>query len=616
MKKHLIGPDLPLKVLISPISNRIRIGFWIVGILLGIIQSTANLYTLSSDDIVAYLDVANLYLKGDWIEAVNGNWSPLYSWLLGLALGIFHATPPWEFPIVKLVNFLTYVLTFFGFEFLLREIILQIRNPELCSNREPENLYVISAEIPTLYAERGMGDKGILDSKLKSIESIWLALAYSLFIFSSLRWIGVNCDTPDMSTAGLIYLGSGLILRIKRQPQSWLNFLVLGGVLAFGYFSKAAMFPLAFVFILISLFSIGNFSKGLTKALATLLVFLLITGPYITALSIKKGHLTFSETGKLSYVWLVYPGNYQIPDNHWQGGPSGFGTPQHPSRKIFDSPEVFEFAEPIPGTYAPWTDPSYWYEGLTPQFNFGGLQRITVQNSLFYLKKFLGVFALTYLVLLYSSDRPKAMLRDLRENWQLLSIAIAGLGIYMVSTDFVRNTMPGQPSTRFIAAFVVVLFCGILSSIKFSTFAAPKKLTQILLLAIGVVIGFSISFNPTKILSKIVHRESNFHLIVATEIGKSGLKSGDKVAIFGDNLDHVFWARLARVRIIAQLPKADEFWVRDETTRAAILNKLKQAGAIAVVQKKMSDDPSSTLNTSNSDWQKVGKTGYYINLLK
>jgi hypothetical protein len=601
-----MAPALALKF---PIFNKISIGFWIAGILFGVVQAASGLYQLSTDDAVAYLDVADLYLKGDWVGAVNGNWSPLYSWLLALALGIFQPTSAWEYPLLKLVNFLIYVLAFASFEFLLREILWQIHNPESYSTHERRNLNLIPTATPKLEVDSETGGAKNLRFTLRSVETIWLALAYALFIFTSLCWIGLNCDTPDMSTTGLIYLATGLILRIKRQPQRWLNFLLLGVVLAFGYFSKAAMFLVGFIFILISLCSTENFSKGLTKAIAALLVFLLISAPYITALSIKKGFPTFSETGKFSYVTLVYPGHYKIPDKHWQGSPPGFGTPKHPTRQIFDHPDVFEFAEPIHGTYAPWVDPTYWYEGITPQFNLVGLGQIAVKNAVFYFKNFLGLFAVSYLILLYCSDRRKIMLKSLLENWQMLAIAITGLGLYMVATDFVVNNWGGQPSTRFIAAFVVVLFCGISPSIKFSTVMATKRVSKLLVLAITVALLFNVGSSSVRGFHKI-RRESNFYANVAIEIGKLGVKQGDQVAILGDE-KHVYWARLARVRIIAQLPEVKEFWQKDATTKGKILNKFKQAGAIAVVQL-----PHVDFNDSSHSWQEVGKTGYHINLLK
>src|SRR5207244_11393935 len=54
----------------------------------------------------------------------------------------------------------------------------------------------------------------------------------------------------------------------------------------------------------------------------------------------------------------------------WQGGTPGYGKPRHPTRLIYPTPPVYEFAGPIGGTYPMWTDPSYWYTGVRARFNW------------------------------------------------------------------------------------------------------------------------------------------------------------------------------------------------------------------------------------------------------
>ena len=39
----------------------------------------------------------------------------------------------------------------------------------------------------------------------------------------------------------------------------------------------------------------------------------------------------------------------------------------HPSRKILDTPPIYEFATPVKGTLPIWYDPSYWTEGAVPR---------------------------------------------------------------------------------------------------------------------------------------------------------------------------------------------------------------------------------------------------------
>lgn len=83
-----------------------------------------NRYRLASDDAIAYLDIGDAYLRGEWKEAINGYWSPLYSWLLGLTRSVLNPSPSWEFFVVKIVNFLIYLFALVGFEFFLSELLL------------------------------------------------------------------------------------------------------------------------------------------------------------------------------------------------------------------------------------------------------------------------------------------------------------------------------------------------------------------------------------------------------------------------------------------------------------------------------------------------------------
>ena len=111
--------------------RNIKLFFWTLGLLLAFLQAVANRNSPSTLDIIAYLDVADAYLRGDWGQAINGNWSPLYSWLLALALGILKPSPFWEFPMVKLVNFLVFVFSFASLP-----VSLKVRCPNFVDRAE------------------------------------------------------------------------------------------------------------------------------------------------------------------------------------------------------------------------------------------------------------------------------------------------------------------------------------------------------------------------------------------------------------------------------------------------------------------------------------------------
>jgi hypothetical protein len=571
--------------------REIRIFFWFSGILIGALQAVRYRYELSSNDIIAYLDIADAYLKGDWDNAINGNWSPLYSWILAFFDLLLKPSDSWQFPFVKLVNFIIFIFTFASFEFFLRHFYGYFRKQIL---KEPK-------------------------ASFSSPEWVWLCLGYSLFLLSSLQWIRVYCDTPDMLNAGFIYLSTGIVLRIYRYPEEWLNFLALGGALALGYFSRAAMFPLGFCFLIASLFTTGKLRKALPRMLAALMVFLLISSPYVVTLSLKKGDLTFSETGKLSYVWYVYPTMRVIPDTLWYGEHPEFGTPKNPIRKIFENPDVFEFGEPISGTYPLWTDPSYWYEGIITRFHLRASLKMLILNIQFYWGMFLGALVFSYLTFILWSNRSKSALRNLITSWPLLFLSISGLTVYALSTNFLVNNYAKQPSSRFIAAFIVVLFLEIYSTIRLPNLKSTKSIITSLTLATVVFVFLQLSPGLAKDASAITFKkQENVHWQVAEEMKRLGLKSGEKIAFFG-NEDHrsyhIYWARLAGVKIVAQLEKPEEFWKTEKIVQTRVLESLETAGVRVAIQAGM---PFPINSVNDVGWQKLDNTGntqYYAYFL-
>jgi hypothetical protein len=561
----------------------LKLIFWSVAIVLGLLQVWRYRYTLSSDDAIAYLDIGDAYLKGDWKTAINGYWSPLYAWVLGVALAILKPSAYWEFFVVKLVNFFAYLFALIGFEFFLRELIFY-RNTKISKN--------ISEKI------------------LQIPEWIWIVSGYLLFLWSTLRWTPLFCDTPDMFTAALVYFAAGIVLRLRSRSSSWIAFIALGGTLAFAYFSKAVMFPVSTVFFAISAFSTSNLKRILPRVLVAFLVFAIVTAPYVTALSLKKGRFTFSDTGKLAHAWLVTGG--VTPYRYWQGNDPGWGTPEHPPRVIFNHPYVLEFATPIGGTYPLWHDASYWYEGLKFQFNLTQQLAISLKNCFFYWQYFLGSLTIGYLFLILVGGSFWGSFQDLFRHWRLLSLAVAGLGAYAIGIDMVvADAGFAQPSTRYIAPFIVLLFAGVFTSIRLPNSQRAKRLIAGTTLVILVVIGSKLALQGVKDTWAIVNDpRPHIHWMVTESLQKSGLKAGERIAVLGSYIyPNYYWARLLRVKIIAEVIDEKDFWYSSPARRIKVLKAIKETGAKAIVQRQGVPVPNSELKQG---WQKVGETDYYV----
>jgi hypothetical protein len=97
-----------MKVPVSYTGTRIRRLFWSLAILLGFLQAWASRMTLI-DDATSYLDMGDYSWRGRWWMAFNGLWNPLNAVILGLGIRLFRPSPYWEYPLVHLILFLTFL---------------------------------------------------------------------------------------------------------------------------------------------------------------------------------------------------------------------------------------------------------------------------------------------------------------------------------------------------------------------------------------------------------------------------------------------------------------------------------------------------------------------------
>ncbi len=557
---------------------------WLVAIGLGLLHAWVYRYVMGSDGI-SYLDMGDAYLRGDWQMAINGYWSPLYSWLLGAALLVLKPSPYWEFPVVHLVNFIIYLGALLCFAFLLNEVIRHQR---------------VQAD-----AVAGGGLVGLS-------AWAWVVLGYTLFMWTSLELITLLNVTPDMCVAAFVYLAAGLIVRMRRGVSGWLTFVALGLVLGFGYLAKAAMFPLAFVFVGVSWWAVGGGRRGAWRAAVAAAVFLVVSSPFLIALSWAKGRVTFGDSGKLSYIWYVNEIGYR----HWQGEPTGSGTPKHPTRKVMEEPRVYEFGSPVGGTYPHWYDPSYWYDGLAPRFDL--IRHI--KNMLwrpylysFFLFALHGSLVIGLFTLFYMSGRGWRIVRDVAANWFLLVPALACFAMYMQV----------YVETRFVGSFVTLLLLGLFSSVRLSDSPESRRLVACVMIIVVAMFGLTVgpsnaraAYTAAREIARGPDAAPNVYWQIAEELKRMGLQPGDKVASLNySNNDNVYWSRLAKAQIVAEMfsdayrKDEDDFWTADEAVRARIIETFAKAGANIIVA-----NAAPSWATAEG-WQRIGNTEHYVYFL-
>jgi hypothetical protein len=565
------------KLLFTPLSGslskRLVIGFWLASIGMGALQAWDARFRMTADGI-SYIDVADAYLRGDWAMAINGYWGPLYSWLIAFAMLVLKPSSYYEFQLVHLVNFVIYVFTLGCFHFFIKHLITYNRN----------RLGEVSQITRVIFPEWA-----------------WIVLGYSLFLHGSLIMIGVWEESPDMLVAAFVYLASGMILRIRMGMTHYGSYALLGAVLGFGYFAKAFMFPMAFVFLLVGSFSTGSLKKALPRIMLSFVIFLIIASPLITALSISRDRLTFGDAGSYSYWFWTNGYNFY----HWDGEPPGSGTPMNPPRKIYDDPVIYEFGTPFNASYPLWYDPTYWNDGLETHFDLKEQLQAITRSIKTYYPIFYPKFAVVMfgsLVLFLMGRRRWLFFADIAKHYNLIVPAITALCLYaLVSVD-----------PRYVSPFVILLWLGILSGIVLPDSNDSRRLLKYLVVLMTLVMMIV----TTRHFMKIDAPESHVHWHVADSLNKMGLEPGDKVASIGNSHAH-FWARIAKVHIVAEIPyseipyKKDEgdFWNTGRAVKPEMFEAFRSTGAKIIVTNGV------PAGITPSGWERIPNTDYYFYML-
>lgn len=573
--------------------SRLRRIAWILVVVMGLVQAWAGRHFMNPDG-VSYLDVGDKYFQQDWTWAINAYWSPLYSWVLGAALFVLRPSSYWEYPVVHLVNFLLYLLCFVCFEFLLHQII------RYQSERgEP--------------FERTSADESFLPTWA------WQATGYVLFLWCTLVLITIDVVTPDMCVAASVFLLSGLLIRIRLQPERWTLFVWFGIALGVAYLAKAVMFPLAFVFLLVSLFSLGNIRKALPRVVLAGVLFLLVSAPFLLALHRAKGRWTFGESGRLAYAWLIDGTEAYI---HWRGLPAGTGVPLHPTNKIFDRPSAYEFAQPIKSTYPPWYDSSYWNEGLVGRFNPRGQIKVIKEGLLAYYAVFVNspvgmAFLVTFLVFqLYNGRRVWTWIVRIR-YWQLVIPSLAALSMYALI----------HVETRYIGAYIVLVWLALLSSVRFGPDDGSRRLKTAGVLALviasmTVVVAKQLIPAVSTLPDVFRHEDGSAsrYWLVANGLEQMGVKPGDQIAFIGTGFGSgSFWGRLAKVQIIAEITAGsdmavrddvEEFWHSNNEVKRQVIEAFSKTGAKVIVADKIPP------GVDYPGWQRIGNSDHYVYFLR
>ncbi len=546
-----------------------RIFFWCLALVLGLLHVWARRNDVAPDSI-SYIEIAWATARSGLHQIVNAYWSPLYPFLLSIVFRYFHPLVQWEFTAAHLLNFAVYVASLASFEQFLRELILLRRT----SGESPEKSLPVSPR------------------------EVWI-WGYVFFLWASYFWLGAEWVTPDLCVAVLVYLASALLFRIRRGGGNWLVFVGLGALLGLGYLAKAAMLPLSFVF-LFSAFCLGRiagatFRAAALRTLAAAGVFAVFALPLVLALSAMKGRPTFGDSGSIAYTEYIDRATKIV---HWQGQPLGTGTPAHPTRKIFSDPPVYEFAAPIQGSYPPWYDPSYWYEGVRPHFLLNGQLWALFRSANLYLKIFSksGALWVVLVAVWVAGRRTLAWGRFAPGAWLVILPSVAALAMYsLVLVEF-----------RYVAPFALMLMLWTLARVRIVAGAEPQLLRRfhlVVILAPALAVGWAVARD----LYDVIRNKPYEPWVVAQQLHAMGIAPGTDMGSLGSGGD-AYWAHLAGVRIVVEIPYTDlpRFIAADAARRQQVFALFSSVGARAVITRN-----ADAANPADG-WRQIPGTHHFI----
>lgn len=503
--------------------------WWVVAASWGIFN--AQLYRdWMNPDGISYLDLASEALKNGPQALVNPHWGPLYPGLIALWELILRPSPIHEFAYLHGLNAVIYLFAAIAFGLFLRELIL------------------------FRAAERGT----------LSRQGAFIAFAFALFCLYTNGDILPFAATPDILLSATVFGAAACFFRIWRAPST-AAYAVLGCVLALGYLSKSVMLPIGIVLLGILFARRPSSRLHSRNVLLAGAIMLLLCTPQIVMVSMRVGHPSIGETGKLNYLWWVQGIR---PYQGWTGTPDG-DAPIHGPRLVMSNPEVLEFGQPIAGTYPLWYDPVYWYAGAKIRFDPSQQWKATKLSLTFYKKYFpdlkypLAGLAVFVVLALFMRKKPSSA-----EAWFVLW-PLSSLLIYALLVTEVR----------YIAPWLTLLFVGACSAV----WARNRIAERLLLILLAVVIVGPRLIELSKAASGLAKsRVTSMDVRVAQELNAYGIRAGDPVAIVGTGFDH-YYARIARVRIVAQVTNGRDLWTRSQTSAQGVERALAELGAKALI---------------------------------
>jgi hypothetical protein len=535
----------------SDLTRTLRYLVWFGTVCCAVIQALAARHSFDADGI-AYQNIADACLRGEWHSLINGYWSPGYPFLLALWFKLFHPVS-YHVPLtVRWFGVVSVIFSLFAFEIFVSAFLMFRKR---VSSDDQQTAGPISDDLIRI-------------------------MSYVFFLWITVFMVPASLDHPDIWMFAFYLLASAFCLRVSADSAApWWQFALLGLALGLAYLVKAIMLPLAFCFFAALLFQKGFSRQPLTKLAIAVAAFLIVSLPFVTALSLSKGRLTYGDAGAINYL-AVIAGPQQ---------PNSTLTPQQiESYGLSASPHIADYSGILGlGTYPPWADPSFGYTPAPFRLRLRQqLNRIHVVLR-FYFDLFavqLGSLLCGLLVLVFYADSLSSFASRFFKLSVLWLPACAGFILYsLVRVD-----------ARFLPGFTVALLAAVLAAARFRDAEQGNRLSACVVAAIAILLLSQVVVQVGHDALKLPARENNYaDWQVAEKLASLGIKPGDRVSYLGDTLTNHAWAYLAHVAIAAEIPKEDVSWLADRGIKVLVTRQV----------------PKSELREG---WEPIAGTDYYV----
>ncbi len=310
---------------------------------------------LLDGDAVSYMDIADLLHAHRWAGVVNGYWHPLYPAVLAAAQIVFHPTRWNEIPAYYFANYIIFLL----------ELV---------------------AMVAFVYALDRLRTRTQLSNNTPLLSRDALALfGCALVVISAQRELATGFVRPDALLQALMLLAFAMLLN-ALATESLVYAPLMGLFFGLAYLTKSFAFVVALLSIAImAIFQLWLQRRAITRVISNaalaLVVFGIVAGPYIAALSHQKHRFDFGDSGALNYAW--YAGG--VEKMHLEPSmTSSFGPATvhlvHPEQQLLAKPGIYSYrAEPY-GTYPDWFDTTFFNERIIPHLDAPVLLRRDARN--------------------------------------------------------------------------------------------------------------------------------------------------------------------------------------------------------------------------------------------